>query len=154
MKVYKTNYKFQSTNPWWDPHLMTMTEFCNNNKHLPIRLSVYNYSNSGEHKMYGSVEITTRGIEMLPGKVLELRDAKGKVNGRIQFNQFQMDMRPSLLEYLKHGWRLNVSIAVDFTLSNLEIKDYRSLHRQSKDGEMNQYEKAIFEVCNVMSNYT
>lgn len=65
-----------------------------------------------------------------------------------------MDMRPSLLEYLKHGWRLNVSIAVDFTLSNLEIKDYRSLHRQSKDGEMNQYEKAIFEVCNVMSNYT
>lgn len=83
VKVYRTNHKFQETNPWWDPHLMTMTEFCNNNKHLPIRLSVYNYSNSGEHKMYGSVEITTRGIEMLPGKVLVLKDPKGRVTGQI-----------------------------------------------------------------------
>ena len=48
---------------------------------------------------------------------------------------------------------MNVSIAVDFTLSNLEIKDQRSLHRQLRNGEMNQYEKAIFEVCNVMCKY-
>lgn len=85
--------------------------------------------------------------------VLELKDAKGKVKGSITFNQFQMDMRPSLLEYLKHGWQMNVSIAVDFTLSNLEIKDANSLHRQLRNGEMNQYERAIFEVCNVMCKY-
>ena len=58
-----------------------------------------------------------------------------------------------MLEYLKHGWQMNVSIAVDFTLSNLEIKDQRSLHRQFTDGTMNPYEKAIFEVCNVMVKY-
>ena len=34
-----------------------------------------------------------------------------------------MDMRPSLVEYLSHGWQMQVSIAIDFTLSNLEIKD-------------------------------
>ena len=49
---------------------------------------------------------------------------------------------------------MQVSIGIDFTLSNLEINDYRSLHRQNKNGEMNQYEKAIFEVCNVMTKYT
>ena len=84
---------------------------------------------------------------------LLIRDAKGKVTGQLVFNNFQMDMRPSLLEYLKHGWQMNVSIAVDFTLSNLEIKDVNSLHRQSTDGTMNPYEKAIFEVCNVMVKY-
>ena len=47
---------------------------------------------------------------------------------------------------------MDVSIAIDFTLSNMEITDYRSLHRMNK-GEMNQYEKAIFEVCNVMMPY-
>ena len=64
-----------------------------------------------------------------------------------------MDMRPSLLEYLKHGWQMSVSIAIDFTLSNLDIRDANSLHRQQKHGEMNQYERAIFEVCNVMCKY-
>ena len=48
---------------------------------------------------------------------------------------------------------MRVSIGIDFTLSNLEITDYRSLHRLFKNGEMNQYEKAIFEVCNVMTPY-
>jgi hypothetical protein len=64
-----------------------------------------------------------------------------------------MDMRPSLVEYLGQGWKLDVSIALDFTLSNLEISDYRSLHKISTNGDMNQYEKAIFEVCNVMMPY-
>jgi hypothetical protein len=49
---------------------------------------------------------------------------------------------------------MQVSIGIDFTLSNYEINDYRSLHKQMKNGDMNQYEKAIFEVCNVMSKYT
>ena len=48
---------------------------------------------------------------------------------------------------------MQVTIAIDFTLSNLEITDQKSLHRQMRHGEMNQYEKAIFEVCNVMCKY-
>jgi len=40
-----------------------------------------------------------------------------------------MDMRPSLLDFLSHGWQMKVSIAIDFTLSNLEITDQKSLHR-------------------------
>ena len=63
-----------------------------------------------------------------------------------------MDMRPSLILHLRQGWSISVSLAIDFTLSNLEITDYRSLHRKS-DKEPNQYEKAIFEVCTVMTPY-
>ena len=58
-----------------------------------------------------------------------------------------MDMRPSLVEYLRQEWK------IDFSLSNLEINDYRSLHKVNSNGEMNQYEKALFEVCNVMLPY-
>ncbi len=130
-----------------------MTEFCNNNKILPLRFSVFNYRNSGAPKLYGSVDTTTRDIEMLAGGNMELLDSKGKVKGTICFNQFQMDMRPSLLDYLSHGWQMQVTIAIDFTLSNLEITDQKSLHRQMLNGDMNQYEKAVFEVCNVMCKY-
>lgn len=110
---------------------MTMTEFCNNNKYLPVRFSVLSYTNQGEHHCYGQVITTTRDIEMLPAenKYLNLTDKTGKVTGQLIFKQFDMDMRPSLLEYLQNGWEMQVSIGIDFTLSNYEITDYRSLHK-------------------------
>lgn len=137
VRVFKTSSKFDDSKPWWDAHSMSMTEFCNNNKLLPIRLSVYNYVNSGNHPLYGSVDTTTREIEMLPNGELKIKNLKGQVTGTIKINQFKMDMRPSLVQYLKNKWFINLSIAIDFTLSNLEISDYRSLHKLSNKGQMN-----------------
>ena len=131
-----------------------MSNLCNNNKNLPIKFTVVCYTNKGEEPVYGSVVTTTRAIEMLPEnkRTLDLLTDKGKFGGTITFNLFNMDMRPSLIDYLQQGWHMRVSIGVDFTLSDLEITDYRSLHRKTQ-GEMNQYEKALFEVCNVMTPY-
>ena len=154
VRVYKTANAYDDINPWWEPTTLFMTELCNNNKNLPMRISCFNYTNSGAHKEYGSAIVTTRDIEMMGDKkILKLENKKGSLAGYIQFNQFQMDMRPSLLEFLSNGWQMNVSIAVDYTLSNLEVNDLNSLHHLLKDGNMNQYEKAIFEVCNVMVKY-
>lgn len=116
---------------------MTMTEFCNNNKLLPIRLSVYCYANSGQHPLYGRVTTTVRDIEMLPQDgILPIQDEKGKSAGSLSINQFKMDVKPSFVEYLKSNWKVSVSIIIDFTLSNREPSDIKSLHRQVP-GEMN-----------------
>ena len=86
VRVFTTSTAHDETNPWWEPHTLFMTEFCNNNKQLPLRISVKNYSNNDAHKMYGSVEVTTRGIEMLSGGQLNLTNEAGKVTGSIRFN--------------------------------------------------------------------
>lgn len=66
-----------------------MTEFCNNNKELPLRISVYNYQNNGDHKLYGQVLTSAKQIEMKAvGHQLPLTNAKGKRVGHIAFNQF------------------------------------------------------------------
>ena len=153
VQVYKTNYKFDETNPWWDPHEMPLSELCNNNKNLPVRFTIGSYTNSGDDPLYGTVITTLKEIEMLPEKnmKLDLKDKKGKEAGCIKFNTFEMDMFPSFNKYLSEGWEMQVSIAIDFTLSNKEITDCRSLHRLSTNGEMNHYERVIFEVCNVLT---
>lgn len=85
VRTLKTSYKFENKNPWWDAVQMTMTEFCNNSKYLPIKMSVYSYQNSGDHPHYGSVITTTREIEM--GIVeLVLLNKKGKPAGTLKFN--------------------------------------------------------------------
>lgn len=43
VKVFKTATAHDELNPWWEPQTLLMTEFCNNNKQLPIRISVFNY---------------------------------------------------------------------------------------------------------------
>ena len=57
---------------------------------------------------------------------------------------------------MKSGWCINTSIGIDFTLSNRPIEDIKSLHRQDYErrGEMNQYEKAIFEAVSVLEPYS
>ena len=65
-------------------------------------------------------------------------------------------MRPSLLKYLKSGWKLNCSFAIDFTESNGRVTHHNSKHRQNlkRMGDMNQYEKAIYEVGSVLQKYS
>ena len=59
---------------------------------------------------------------LAPGEPIDIKNAKGKTTGQIAFTQFKMDMRPSLEKYLepKTGWKMNVTIAIDFTLSNFD----------------------------------
>ena len=73
---------------------------------LPLRFTVYNYRNNGAHKMYGYSETTTRLIEMGTTEPIILHNEKGKKIGHLVFNQFKMDMRPSLLEFLSQGWQM------------------------------------------------
>ena len=72
---------------------------------LPLRISVNHFSNSGDHETYGSIDLTVKHIEMkATGDRLPIINDKGKPVGHISFNQFDMDMRPSLAEYLQNGW--------------------------------------------------
>ena len=58
------------------------------------------------------------------------------------------------MEYLRSGWGVNASFAVDFTASNGEQSDPRSLHRLDPAGyQLNQYERAILEVGRVVEPY-
>jgi hypothetical protein len=78
-----------------------MSEFCNNNKYLPLRFSVYSYTNFGDHPLYGYVICNVKDIEMAKDGTMDIKDKKGKVGGKIIFNQLKMDMRPSLVDYLR-----------------------------------------------------
>ena len=87
------------------------------------------------------------------GKVkLELTSKRNRKVAYLLCDQFAIDMKPSLMNYMRNGWTLNCSIAIDFTLSNKPINHNFSKHRQDmkRTGDMNQYEKAIYEVGSVL----
>lgn len=61
--------------------------------------------------------------------------------------------KPSFVEYLRSGWNINMSVAIDFTASNGEVTAPTSLHRLYQTGEQNDYEKAISSVGSILEPY-
>lgn len=47
---------------------------------------------------------------------------------------FTIYEKPSFMEYLRSGWGVNTSFAIDFTASNGELSMHRSLHRIDPTG--------------------
>jgi hypothetical protein len=54
---------------------------------------------------------------------------KNDNGGMISFDQFSLVELPNFLEYLRSGWAVNMSVAIDFTASNGELVEPDSLHR-------------------------
>ena len=57
----------------------------------------------------------------------------------------------SFIDYLRGGMQISLSIAIDFTASNLPITDPKSLHYTGVDN--NQYEIAIKACGDIVANY-
>ena len=113
------------------------------------------YDNSDDHQLYGRVITSVREIGMGRTK-LPVVNKRGSCMGHLFVENFTVDMKPSLKSYMRGGWKLNCTIAIDFTMSNLPIKNYRSKHRQDpkREGDMNPYERAIYEVSNALQSFS
>lgn len=69
-------------------------------------------------------------LQRTQGQKHLLLDTKKKVGGEIWFEDFAVVDKPSFVEYLKTGWYINLTVAIDFTASN---KDRHKLLRDERN---------------------
>jgi len=65
-------------------------------------------------------------------------------------DNFVVKERPTFVDYLRAGWQVSLTAAVDYTASNGEPSNPQSLHFM---GPNNQYENALFNVGQVVEPY-
>ena len=46
----------------------------------------------------------------------------------ITFKNINIEKKPNIMEYMKSEWYINMSVAIDYTLSNGDPTDPKSLH--------------------------
>lgn len=125
-----------------------LQRLCFGNRKLPLRFAFYSYINDEKRLLYGFFDSTIEAIQKGLGQTFDLLDNKGSSNGTISFPQFEVVEQQSFIEFLKDGWFMNMSVAVDFTASNGE------LHHLSDDPSvLNDYETSILEVGKVLEPY-
>ena len=108
------------------------TDLCKDDIEREIKFEFFRSQQNGSHKIVGS--LTGMTLAMLKDGQHEFAI---KSKGTFTLDSFHIERRHSFLEYIFGGCEINLSVGIDFTLSNGPPTDKDSLHYF--DPRKNQY---------------
>jgi hypothetical protein len=181
--VYRSTHIKNNLNPQWEAFQLDLDKVqqdddnSENGSGSPIRITIYDHESSGKHEFMGSFETT---ISALLGSeaIFSVLSKKGKPKGTIEIKHATIQddgavrppsvpggssvappphtpfsRPPSFFDYISGSCELNMSVAIDFTGSNGDPRRHGTLHYIHPDGGLNDYEKALTAVGDIISKY-
>jgi len=122
-----------------------MSKLANADEQLTFRVKVM-----GERREYGYIETSVSKLQDKRDYEVIQPNNQSNERFRVMFKQFEVVTRPSFVDYLRSGWQISLSVAIDFTASNGQPTQPSSLHFM---GPNNQYEQAISSVGSILEPY-
>ena len=112
---------------------MGATDLCKDNIENEIKIEFFRSVSSGKHKNLSTVNTIT---------LAQLKEGNGEYQmngnkGTLSLQNLKVERTHSFLEYVFGGCEIDLSIAIDFTLSNGDPRQHDSLH--FFDPQRNQY---------------
>lgn len=159
--VHRTEVIKNNLNPSWKSFNIPLQTLCSGDYDGPLRIDCYDYDNDGSHDYIGGTNTTLRQlIDMKQnGKGLDLvnpkkkQKKKGYVNsGVLYISQCDVTKVHTFLDYIMGGCQINFTVGIDFTASNGDPSDPRSLH-YINPYEPNEYVRALVAVGEVCQDY-
>ena len=103
---------------------------------------------------------TAFALQQMGNNVGNLQVTKAEILGVVEpltagMQAVQLTQAPPLsqatfVDYVSGGCEFNVTIAIDFTGSNGDPRQPNSLHYLHEDGQLNDYEKAIKAIVEIL----
>ncbi|MBA0552520.1 hypothetical protein Golob_023322 [Gossypium lobatum] len=159
--VCKTEVLKNDHNPTWKPVFLNIQQV--GSKDSPLVIECFNFNSNGKHDLIGKVQKSLADLEKLhlgrEGENLYLptlvgHNYKNKIlNSKLLVDKFSETVQHTFLDYLAGGFELNFMVAIDFTASNGNPCLPDSLHYIDPSGRLNAYQKAIYEVGEVLQFY-
>jgi len=99
------------------------TDLCKDEIEREVKIEFFRFNSSGSHKIIGTCSTITLGV--LKEKK---QDYPVTPSGTFKLNGVVVEKVNSFLEYVFAGCQIDLSIAIDFTLSNGDPRQQNSLH--------------------------
>ena len=136
----------------WKQFSVPFQQLCNCDPDRPLKISFMDYRRTSHAVLIGSAETTyTRMSELLMSDI-EIKDDKGQTTGVFSIQFMQLQQKYTFYDFLRGGVQLNLITAIDFTASNRDPRDPKSLHYSGVDF-LNAYERCIRSVGEVLCPY-
>lgn len=122
--IYKSEIKKVSNDRKykWNQVQLGCTDLCKDDVEREIKIEFFKSSTSGNHKNLGS---TTMTLALLKSNQVDYEIVK---KGNLHFDALKVERKRSFLEYIFGGCEVDLTIAIDFTLSNGPPQNPDSLH--------------------------
>ena len=123
--IFKSEVKrAQSGQFSWNQVQVGTTDLCKDNVENEIKIEFFRSNSSGKHKLLGGAPNVTLAAMREGTSTYQL----SKNAGTFLMNNLKIESQHSFLEYVFGGCEIDLSIAVDFTLSNGNPTQPSSLH--------------------------
>ncbi|KAF6031303.1 CPNE9 [Bugula neritina] len=157
--TYKTEFIKNTLSPKWRPFTVPVRTLCNGDLDRSIKVECYDWNSNGSHEIIGSFltnlrELSQRGcsFELINEQRKLKKGKKYKNSGTIFLDDYKSVPVYSFIDYITGGCQLHATMAVDFTASNGNPMDPKSLHFNNPSYP-NQYETAIRSVGEIIQDY-
>ena len=158
--VHRSEVIKNTLDPTWKPFQKPVVELCNGQYDRNLKVDVWDWDSNGTHDYIGSFVTTLHDLSIA---VVEkksfpvINEAKKKKSsyknsGIVFVKSYNIEQRLTFVDYIQGGTSMNFSVAVDFTASNGDPRDPRSLHFMDQTGQ-NQYTTAIRSVGDIIQDY-
>ena len=138
----------------WKPFTIPYQVLCNIDPDRPLRISFYDYRSHSAAVLIGYFDSTFTQLSELIGQQFKVHNQKHQDVGVVILNQLNLQQKFNFYDYIHGGIQLNLITAIDFTSSNRDPRDPRSLHYIAPNGDsINQYQKCIRAVGEILCPY-
>ncbi|XP_067931223.1 copine-8-like isoform X1 [Watersipora subatra] len=158
--THKTEYIKNTLKPKWKRMRIPVRVLCNGDYDRSIKVECFDWNSNGSHEIIGYFLTNLRELSAAKGKPFHLindqkklkKGSKYKNSGIVLLDDYQVHPVYSFVDYITGGCQLHATIAVDFTASNGDPRDPKSLHYNNQF-QPNQYEMAIRSVGEIIQDY-
>lgn len=136
----------------WKQFQIPLQVLCNLDNDKPLRIIFYNFKKHKTPDEIASHDTTLSHITDGIGQLLKIVSKKNKIKGEFKFESFSIIQKFSYMDYLHGGIQLNLITSIDFTDTNIDPRNPKSLHYIQQSG-YNQYETCIRAVGEILCPY-
>ena len=147
--LYQTEVIKNTLTPKWKAASIGIPSLCGGHRDDPCIYVECWDQDMVTDEILGSFKVSVNQI--LQSQSFELKSVKGKGKGVVQFNARARRV-PSLLDYLRAGFQLNLASSIDFTGSNGDPRNPTSLHFMNPQAP-NEYMHGVMAVGEILTNY-
>jgi hypothetical protein len=160
--VTKTEVIQNNLNPKWRTLTVPIRDLCNGDLQRPVIIECYDWDKSDKFELIGAVQVPASQLVSGAQFVLwnnvkdESRRKKNKKydgSGTLAIQNALFVQEYSFIDFLQAGFEISLMVGIDYTASNQDPRTPGSLHYISPDGALNQYERAIIGVGEVLAPY-
>lgn len=154
--VWQTNPKEEiTTNPSWNLGETSLEYLCFGDLNKKLRFEIWCHQKNGKHRFYGQITNTVKQFVKTEGEGIDIINKHGEKHGKVVFNNFWIVSHPTMMDYIRSGWNLSLSVAVDFTASNGAFNNPESLHYidPNNPSKLTVYEEVITKIGSIIESY-